>query len=79
MLNNKNAISVSHITHRCFVLLLNESFSLSITVHFCFQLIEAVVLPITHKERFEALGIQPPKGKNQIIRTSLELVELFYC
>lgn len=27
-----------------------------------FQLIEAVVLPMTHKERFEALGIQPPKG-----------------
>lgn len=26
------------------------------------ELIEAVVLPITHKERFEALGIQPPKG-----------------
>lgn len=29
---------------------------------FDFQLIEAVVLPMTHKERFEALGIQPPKG-----------------
>lgn len=28
-----------------------------------FQLIEAVVLPMTHKERFDALGIQPPKGK----------------
>lgn len=28
-----------------------------------FQLIEAVVLPMTHKERFETLGIQPPKGK----------------
>jgi AAA+ superfamily predicted ATPase len=26
------------------------------------QLIEAVVLPMTHKERFENLGIQPPKG-----------------
>ncbi|GAB1604871.1 26S proteasome regulatory subunit 6A-B [Argonauta hians] len=26
------------------------------------ELFEAVVLPITHKERFEALGIQPPKG-----------------
>ncbi|KAH9520160.1 26S proteasome regulatory subunit 6A [Bulinus truncatus] len=26
------------------------------------ELIEAVVLPMTHKERFEALGIQPPKG-----------------
>jgi len=26
------------------------------------ELVEAVVLPMTHKERFEALGIQPPKG-----------------
>jgi len=26
------------------------------------ELIEAVVLPITQKERFEAIGIQPPKG-----------------
>ncbi|CAF1077457.1 unnamed protein product [Adineta steineri] len=26
------------------------------------ELIEAVVLPMTHKDRFEALGIQPPKG-----------------
>ncbi|WAR00608.1 PRS6A-like protein [Mya arenaria] len=26
------------------------------------ELIEAVVLPMTHKERFEALGIQPPKA-----------------
>jgi 26S proteasome regulatory subunit T5 len=26
------------------------------------ELIEAVVLPITHKERFKNLGIKPPKG-----------------
>lgn len=26
------------------------------------ELIEAVVLPVTHKEKFETLGIQPPKG-----------------
>ncbi|ESO12444.1 hypothetical protein HELRODRAFT_184825 [Helobdella robusta] len=26
------------------------------------ELIEAVVLPMTHKDRFTALGIQPPKG-----------------
>lgn len=26
------------------------------------ELIEAVVLPMTHKERFETIGIQPPKG-----------------
>ncbi|XP_078481262.1 26S proteasome regulatory subunit 6A-B [Ciona intestinalis] len=26
------------------------------------ELIEAVVLPMTHKDRFESIGIQPPKG-----------------
>ena len=26
------------------------------------ELLEAVVLPMTHKERFEAIGIKPPKG-----------------
>lgn len=26
------------------------------------ELIEAIVLPMTHKERFEAIGIRPPKG-----------------
>ena len=26
------------------------------------ELIEAVVLPMTHKERFETIGIKPPKG-----------------
>ncbi|KFG34722.1 26S proteasome regulatory subunit, S6a family AAA ATpase, partial [Toxoplasma gondii FOU] len=26
------------------------------------ELIEAVVLPMTHKERFEKIGIRPPKG-----------------
>jgi 26S proteasome regulatory subunit T5 len=26
------------------------------------ELMEAVVLPITHKDRFEAIGIKPPKG-----------------
>jgi len=26
------------------------------------ELVEAVVLPLTHKERFDAIGIQPPKG-----------------
>jgi len=26
------------------------------------ELVEAVVLPVTHKERFKALGIKPPKG-----------------
>lgn len=28
------------------------------------ELVEAVVLPITHKDRFLSIGIQPPKGKN---------------
>ena len=27
------------------------------------QLVEAIVLPMTHKQRFVDLGIQPPKGK----------------
>ena len=26
------------------------------------ELVEAVVLPITHKDRFEKIGIKPPKG-----------------
>ena len=26
------------------------------------ELIEAVVLPMTHRDKFETLGIQPPKG-----------------
>lgn len=26
------------------------------------ELVEAIVLPVTHKERFENLGIKPPKG-----------------
>ena len=26
------------------------------------ELIEAVVLPITHREKFDAIGITPPKG-----------------
>lgn len=26
------------------------------------QLVEAIVLPMTHKEKFENIGIQPPKG-----------------
>ena len=26
------------------------------------QLVEAIVLPMNHKEKFENLGIQPPKG-----------------
>ena len=26
------------------------------------ELVEAIVLPMTHKERFIAIGIKPPKG-----------------
>ena len=26
------------------------------------ELVEAIVLPVTHKDRFKALGIKPPKG-----------------
>lgn len=31
------------------------------------ELIEAVVLPMTHKDKFETLGIQPPKGVIQTV------------
>lgn len=31
------------------------------------ELIEAIVLPMTHKERFDAVGIKPPKGTNVYI------------
>jgi 26S proteasome regulatory subunit T5 len=27
------------------------------------ELIEAVVLPMTHKDLFDAIGVRPPKGK----------------
>lgn len=26
------------------------------------EMIEAIVLPMTHKERFDKIGISPPKG-----------------
>lgn len=26
------------------------------------ELVEAIVLPMTHKERFQKLGVRPPKG-----------------
>ena len=26
------------------------------------ELVEAIVLPVTHKDRFKSLGIKPPKG-----------------
>ncbi len=32
------------------------------------ELVEAIVLPMTHKDRFEALGIKPHKGKIYIRR-----------
>jgi 26S proteasome regulatory subunit T5 len=32
------------------------------------ELVEAIVLPLTHKERFENLGIEPPKGKSKIFQ-----------
>lgn len=33
-----------------------------VTVVSIIKLVEAIVLPMTHKQRFEDLGIQPPKG-----------------
>merc|ERR1712087_885706 len=38
------------------------------------ELVEAVVLPILHKERFEAIGIQPPKG---VLLHGPQLVQMF--
>lgn len=29
------------------------------------ELVEAIVLPVTHKDKFKALGIRPPKGEQQ--------------
>ena len=42
------------------------------------ELIEAVVLPMTHKERFENLGISPPKGyySSQQLKNNTILVSL---
>ena len=34
------------------------------------ELREAIVLPITHRERFEALGIQPPKVRCVVLRAA---------
>lgn len=36
--------------------------SLSLLRTSSWQLVEAIVLPMNHKEKFENLGIQPPKG-----------------
>lgn len=35
------------------------------------QLVEAIVLPMTHKERFENIGVQPPKGTLTSVKKSL--------
>jgi SpoVK/Ycf46/Vps4 family AAA+-type ATPase len=40
------------------------------------ELIEAVVLPITHAQRFKSLGIRPPKGDFSFIQITLAF---FYC
>ena len=32
------------------------------------ELVEAVVLPMTHKERFENIGIKPPKGTLNLVK-----------
>lgn len=31
------------------------------------ELVEAVVLPMTHMDRFVNLGIKPPKGKSDLL------------
>lgn len=42
------------------------AFMLIITMLSCFlqiqELVEAIVLPMTHQDRFKSLGIRPPKG-----------------
>ena len=37
----------------------------------CLQLVEAVVLPMSHPERFANLGIKPPKGMKTLIAKHL--------
>lgn len=46
-------------------------------IHVIQELIEAVVLPITHKERFKALGIKPPKGTRSYFLLNLHHVCVF--
>jgi len=48
------------------------------------ELVEAVVLPMTHKQRFKNLGIKPPKGSNFLYfflccpkRSELSLLQVF--
>jgi len=31
------------------------------------ELVEAIVLPVTHKDKFKALGIRPPKGTKMML------------
>ena len=38
------------------------SLFVSVPLSLTFQLVEAIVLPMTHREKFENIGIQPPKG-----------------
>ena len=51
----------------CFVLFC-FSFTFTPLLPLSAQLVEAIVLPMTHKERFENIGIQPPKG-NAVLDT----------
>lgn len=39
------------------------------------EMVEAIVLPMTHNERFKKLGIKPPKGMSEA-RTELNLLNL---
>ncbi len=46
---------------------LSCSNSILLTSFSLLQLVEAIVLPLTHKERFEAIGIRPPKGELELL------------
>ena len=41
------------------------------------ELVEAIVLPMTHKERFESLGINPPEGVLYMAHPELERLYWF--
>ena len=43
------------------VLRLAELQMVALTMYPYFLQVEAIVLPMTHKERFDSLGIRPPK------------------
>jgi len=41
------------------------------------ELIEAVVLPMTHKDLFDAIGVRPPKGKRTELHSRPPMKQVF--